>query len=130
MYKLRATTDHPFFHHISELCELQHCIKKFKEQELPNRTLSKSNVLKTYHFNIMRAILEKTSVFFGLDKFSKCLEGIDNRELYARLLNIMSHGGYSVYEPIGMVRDNAELFVQLFEDFQRKYHFELPEDLV
>ena len=130
VYKLRATTDHPFFHHISELCELQHCIKKFKEQELPNRTLSKSNVLKTYHFNIMRAILEKTSVFFGLDKFSKCLEGIDNRELYARLLNIMSHGGYSVYEPIGMVRDNAELFVQLFEDFQRKYHFELPEDLV
>ena len=78
----------------------------------------------------MRAILEKTSVFFGLDNFSKCLDGVADRDLYARLLNIMSHGGYSVYEPKGMVRDNAELFVRLFDDFQNKYHFELPEDLV
>ena len=130
VYKLRTTTDHPFFHHISELCELQHCIKKFREQELPDRTLPRSDVLKTYHFNMMRAILEKTSVFFGLDNFSKCLDGVADRDLYARLLNIMSHGGYSVYEPKGMVRDNAELFVRLFDDFQNKYHFELPEDLV
>lgn len=129
VYKLNSTKDHPFFHHISDLCELQQCVSNFENLEKTNTKLTESKFLKTYHFNMMRAILEKTAVFFGLDRFSDCLNGVENSDLYARLLNIMSHGSYSIYEPKAMVRDNAELFVQLFRAFQTKYQFVLPNDL-
>ena len=129
VYKLNSTKDHPFFHHISVLCELQQCVSNFENLEKTNTKLTESKFLKTYHFNMMRAILEKTAVFFGLDRFSDCLNGVENSDLYARLLNIMSHGSYSIYEPKAMVRDNAELFVQLFRAFQTKYQFVLPNDL-
>ena len=47
--------------------------------------------------------------------------------MYARAVNIMSHGKYSIYAPKGLMRENAELFVKLFDLFVEKYKFELPE---
>ena len=31
-------------------------------------------VLYTYHFNVLRNILEKTAAFHGFDKFSDCIK--------------------------------------------------------
>ena len=39
----------------------------------------------------------------------------------------MSHGKYSIYAPKGMMRENAELFVKLFDLFVDKYKFDLPD---
>ena len=127
VYRLQATDDTPFFHHIEQLCELKDAVEKFKKAELPNADIIQSNVLKTYHFNMLRAIFEKTSIFFGHEEFSYCLKGMEDENLYSRAVNIMSHGRYSVFSPSGMLKENAELFVRIFESFVDKYKFELPD---
>ena len=126
-YRLQATDDTPFFHHIEQLCELNDVVKKYEQAEKDNVKVIQSNVLKTYHFNILRSILEKTSIFFGRDDFSYCLQDVEDKDLYSRAVNIMSHGRYSLFAPSGMMKENAELFVKIFKSFVDKYQFELPK---
>lgn len=115
-HTLRATDDAPFFHHVALLSELKDAVD--------------SDKINTYHFNMLRSIMEKTSTFFGYDDFSKCIHGVDDETLYARSLNLLSHGKYSIYEPIEMGIDNKELFKNILQAFLEKYEFYLPEILV
>jgi len=112
-YSIRATEDTPFFHHVAMLSELQQA--------------AKSGKLYTYHFNMLRSILEKTATFFGLEDFSDCIHGVDDEVLYARALNLLSHGKYSIYEPMEMVPDTKELFNNILNAFLDRYKFKLPE---
>jgi hypothetical protein len=112
-YTLRATDDTPFFHHVAMLSELQQA--------------AESDKLYTHHFNMLRNILEKTATFFGFDDFSACIHGVDDEVLYARALNLLSHGKYSVYEPKEMVDDTKELFRNILKAFLDRYKFSLPE---
>ena len=89
--------------------------------------LEQSSILKTYHFNMLRAVFEKTSIFFGHEDFSYCLKDMPDKELFARAVNIMSHGKYSIFAPVGMLKENADLFVRIFRSFVDQYQFELPE---
>lgn len=126
-YRLQATDDTPFFHHIEQLCELNDVVKKYEQAEKDDKKVIQSNILKTYHFNILRSVFEKTSIFFGRDDFSYCLQDVDDKDLYSRAVNIMSHGRYSLFAPSGMMKENAELFVKIFKSFVDKYKFELPD---
>lgn len=126
-YRLQATDDTPFFHHIEQLCELNDVVKKYELAEKDDAKVIQSNILKTYHFNILRSVFEKTSIFFGRDDFSYCMQGVEDKDLYSRAVNIMSHGRYSLFAPSGMMKENAELFVKVFKSFVDKYKFELPE---
>ena len=110
---LQATDDVPFFHHVASLSKIQAAID--------------SNSIYTYHFNMLRSILEKTSSFLGYNDFSDCLTGIDDEILYARALNLLSHGNHSIYEPREMNQDNKDLFKEIFQNFLDKYHFSLPK---
>jgi len=112
-YTLRATDDTPFFHHVAMLSELQQA--------------AESDRLYTHHFNMLRNILEKTATFFGFDDFSACIHGVDDEVLYARALNLLSHGKYSAYEPKEMVDDTKELFRNILKAFLDRYKFSLPE---
>ncbi len=69
--------------------------------------------------------MEKTAVFFGEDNFRKCLKGTENEALYERILNLMSHGKYSIYEPMEMIDDNKILFKDLLTQFLERYKFNL-----
>lgn len=113
LYTLRATDDTPFFHHVAMLSELQQA--------------ASSGQLYTYHFNMLRSILEKTSTFFGFNDFSACLCGVDDEVLYSRALNLLSHGKYSAFEPREMVDDTKTLFKQILSAFLDHYRFDLPE---
>ena len=62
VYTLRATDDVPFFHHVAMLAEIQKAASDGK--------------LYTYHFNMLRSIMEKTATFFGHDDFSLCIHGL------------------------------------------------------
>lgn len=62
-YTLRKTNETPFFHHVAILGELQQVVS------------SRNCDLKTHHFNALRSILEKTSIFFGYNDFSQCKIG-------------------------------------------------------
>ncbi len=112
-YILKTTDDTPFFHHVAMLHELQKAVESGK--------------LYAYHFNMLRNVLEKTSTFFGFKDFSDCIKGIEDENLYARALNLLSHGRYSIYEPKEMVQDNKDLFKKILEAFLNRYKFDLPE---
>ena len=75
---------------------------------------------------MLRSILEKTATFFGSDDFSYCIHGIEDEALYARALNLLSHGKHSVYEPREMVEDNKDLFKDILHKFLTQYKFDLP----
>ena len=111
-YTLRATDDTPFFHHVAMLSELQQA--------------AESDKLYTHHFNMLRSIMEKTATFFGSDDFSACIHGVDDEVLYARALNLLSHGKYSAYEPREMVDDTKILFKNILRAFLKRYQFHLP----
>lgn len=115
-FSIRKTTDTPFFHHVASLGEL--------------KQVAASGNIKTFHFNTLRTIMEKTASFFGYDNFKSCLHGIDEDILYNRALNLLSHGKYSIYEPVEMSEDNKTLFRSIMEGFLNKYEFELPELLL
>ncbi|GIZ15214.1 AAA family ATPase [Capnocytophaga catalasegens] len=112
-YALQETNDTPFFHHIATINEL--------------KKVAESNTIYTYHFNILRSILEKTATFFGYDKIDKCITGLEDEILFERALNLFSHGKYSVYEPVEMTNDNKELFKRILQSFLGKYEFSFPE---
>ncbi len=112
-YTLRATDDTPFFHHVAMLAEIQKAAADGK--------------LYTHHFNTLRSILEKTAIFFGNDDFSRCIHGVDDEVLYARALNLLSHGKFDIYQPTEMGDDNKRLFRQILDAFLRRYQFALPD---
>ncbi len=112
-YRLQATHDTPFFHHVALVSELQ--------------SVAQSGKIYTYHFNVLRSVLEKTANFFGYSDFSACISGIDDEVLYARALNLLSHGKYSIYQPVEMNEDNKDLFKSIFKAFTDRYSFNLPE---
>lgn len=112
-YVLRATDDTPFFHHVALLTELKRA--------------ADSEKINTYHFNMLRSVMEKTSTFFGYDEFSKCIYGVEDEVLFSRALNLLSHGKYSIYQPVEMNADNKDLFKRILNAFLGKHEFQLPE---
>lgn len=119
-YTLRATDETPYFHHVALLSELKGLLPK------ENQTIHDVRI-KTYHFNMLRSIMEKTATFFGYKDFSMCIHGVKDEVLYSRALNLLSHGKYSIYEPVEMGDDTKDLFVKILGEFLNKYEFELPE---
>ena len=119
-YTLRATEDTPFFHHVASLAELQLAA---------DPSIGK---LFTFHFNALRSIMEKTASFFGHAEISFCLKALDNEEdraLFNRALNLLSHGKYAIHEPTEMGDDNKALFRRILRDFTTRFQFDLPDIL-
>lgn len=111
-YSLRDTGDTPFFHHVATLTELYEA--------------ERSGLLYTHHFNMLRVILEKTASFHGYENFSACIRQEDNDVegvLHARLVNILSHGNYSLYEPREMLEENKDYFRKILHDFIDRFPF-------
>ena len=111
-YLLKNTEKTPFFHHVALLKELKHA--------------ADSGELYTYHFNILRNILEKTASFHGFKHFSSCLrkdEDDGDDILHKRMLDLLSHGNYSLFNPIEMVAENKEHFRNILNNFLEDYKF-------
>jgi energy-coupling factor transporter ATP-binding protein EcfA2 len=115
-YTTRNTGDTPFFHHVALLQQL--------------KSAADSGKLYTYHFNVLRNLLEKTAAFHGFDGFSACIKrdvaDIDGA-IHSRMVNLLSHGGYSIFEPLEMVEDNKRIFREILVGFMELYKFN--EDL-
>ena len=111
-YTLRHTNETPFFHHVALLKQLHEAVE--------------TDRLYTYHFNILRSILEKTATFHGFKNFSACIkQDADDEDgiLYARLINVLSHGNYSLFEPREMMEENKQYFKKILNDFMGNYRF-------
>ncbi|MCE8003219.1 AAA family ATPase [Billgrantia ethanolica] len=111
-YSIKYTNETPFFHHVALLEQLH--------------KVAESGEIYTYHFNILRNILEKTATFHGFRNFSACIkQDSDDPDgiLHARLVNVLSHGNYSLYEPQEMLPENKEYFRKILRDFMNNYRF-------
>ncbi|WLA44127.1 AAA family ATPase [Bradyrhizobium elkanii] len=109
---LHKTGDTPFFHHVAALAELYKA--------------DRDGRLYTHHFNMLRAILEKTASFHGYPNFSACIKRDAEDEdgiLHTRLINILSHGNYSLYEPQEMLEENKRYFRKILHEFVHRYPF-------
>jgi hypothetical protein len=117
-YTLRHTQDIPYYHHVATLAELQRAAHP------------KTGTLYTYHFNALRSIMEKTASFFGHEEISFCLKALGREEdkaLYNRAINLLSHGKYAIHEPAEMGEDNKDLFRRILRDFVTRFEFALPD---
>lgn len=111
-FLLTDTGDTPRYHHVALLKQLHE--------------VAESGQIYTYHFNILRSILEKTATFHGFGNFSACIkQDSDDPDgiLHARLVNILSHGNYSLYEPHEMLPENKEYFRRILRGFMHNYRF-------
>lgn len=109
-YHLREEKgDTPYSYHLTILEEL--------------KKATTNDGVKIYHFNMMRSILEKTSAFFGYKAFTDCIKDEPKVQLYARFLNLFSHGKDSFFtyrEP-----DDAQkaLLKEVLDAYLSKYEF-------
>jgi len=111
-YTLHYTGATPSFHHVAMLKELHEA--------------AETGVIYTYHFNMLRNILEKTAIFHGFKNFSSCLkQDSDDEEgtTYTRMVNILSHGNYSLFEPVEMLEENKGYFRKILNNFMDNYRF-------
>ena len=102
----------PFFNHVAALVELH-------EAQQDDR-------LRTHHFNMLRTIIEKTASFHGYARFSDCIKRDADDEdgiLHARMINLLSHGNYSLFEPQEMLGENKRHFQKILQDFIDRHPF-------
>lgn len=113
IWKVRDLSDTPFFHHVAIIKEL-------------NKAVGPEGHLYTYHFNMLRNLLEKTAAFHGYNKFGDCIKKFDDdpdEQLYSRMINILSHGNYSLFEPVDMNEENQKYFKKIYSDFKTQFPF-------
>ena len=111
-YSLLDTTAKPFLHHLATLVDLHE--------------VQASGALYTHHFNMMRRLMEQTANFFGLDDWNACIKAAEDdpdKTLYKRMIDLMSHGDYSLYEPREMMEETKALFRTIFREFIASHPF-------
>ena len=115
----KQTGDTPQFYHVAALADLW--------------LVAQSGQAKTFHFNILRTILEKTALFLGHRHFSECIKKAADDEdgiLHQRFVDLLSHGKYSMYEPTEMGDDTKNYFLTILRGFVEHHPFNrelLPE---
>lgn len=104
--------DTPAFHHVAALVELD--------------KVARGDDIHTHHFNMLRAVLEKTALFLGYTHFSACIKtGPDDADgvLHQRFVDLLSHGKYSLYEPETMGDETKQYFRTIVRQFLDRYPY-------
>lgn len=104
--------DTPSFHHVSALVELD--------------KVARGKMIHTHHFNMLRAVLEKTALFHGHTHFGACIKkdsGDADGVLYQRFIDLLSHGKYSLYEPVEMGDETKKIFRKIVREFLDRYPY-------
>lgn len=111
-FTVQETDSTPFLYHLSSLVELHQA--------------ERSGALYTHHFNMMRRVMEQTACFFGYDKWEECIKpepDDQNQTGYKRVIDLMSHGDYSLYEPREMMPENKEHLGRVLRQFISSHPF-------
>ena len=119
--------DDPFYYNVAMMSELRKAIK--------------NDNLYTYHFTILRSVMEKIKEFFGQRGFTFILEGIKYKgqtydktafsqeeltDFYSRVMNVLTHQGL-MFTPARMNEDNKELATAIFDHLMDIFPFKLPD---
>jgi len=97
-------------------------------QILEQATASKE--VHTYHFALLRQVLENIASFLGVGQFSYVLEqiGINDKDRVAFIVNALSHLNVYYQQIDKPVPDNLDLFNEVRSRIMDKYKFKIPED--
>ena len=119
--------DTPFYYNVAMMSEIKKAVE--------------SDKLYTFHFTVLRSVMEKIKEFFGHRDFTFILEGIKYKgetydqtafskdeliEFYSRVVNVLTHQG-SMFTPALMNDDNKELATAIFNHLVEKYQIVLPD---
>ena len=104
--------DSPFAYHLFAMTLIKQAIE--------------NNTIERYHFNLFRAILEKTANFLGYKHYKLLLTGENKDETY-RILNIYSHSRIADMEPQDIPSDHKNLFADIFNDFLKSYNWKIED---
>lgn len=115
-FTIQETDSTPFLYHLSSLVELHQAMQ--------------SGAFYTHHFNMLRRVMEQTACFFGYARWEECIkpapEADDpNQTGYKRMIDLMSHGDYSLYEPREMLPENKEHLSRALRQFISTHPFSL-----
>lgn len=111
-WQLRNTGQTPRFYHVAMLKDLH--------------AAAQSGTLYTYHFTILRSIMEKTATFHGFSHFGDVMKRDPDDEdgtLHFRYVQLLSHGSYSLFEPVEMIEENKRIFRAILDNFMNDYRF-------
>jgi len=91
---------------------------------------SESKEVYTYHFALLRQVLENISSFLGVGQFSYVLEqiGITDKDRVAFIVNALSHLNVYYQQIDKPVPDNLEIFNEVLGRLMDKYRFLIPKD--
>ncbi len=106
----KQTSDSPFAYHNLIFKEICNAIQK--------------NDIQKYHFNLFRALLEKTANFLGYsDCWSALLDESENKKIFVKQLNLYSHSSLSDIEASKLTSEEIEAFKAIFKGFIEKFHW-------
>jgi len=111
-FQIQDMSDTPNFQHTALLLELAR--------------VSASGKIYTYHFNILRNILEKTAAFHGYQKFSDCIQQGENDldgSIHERFVNLFSHGKYSLFDPVKITEENKHYFREVLSNLIKNFNY-------
>jgi hypothetical protein len=100
------SNDSPFAYH--------HVIKHELKEAIKN------NDMKKYHFNLLRALLEKTANFLGYAGWKECLKGLDVNEGFIKTIDHYSHDRLSDLDAKDLSDDDKRNLKEGFELFEQK----------
>lgn len=104
--------DSPFAYHLFAMTLIKQAIE--------------NNTIERYHFNLFRAILEKTANFLGYEQYKSLLTGENKDETY-RILNVYSHSRIADMESQDIPSDHKRLFADMFNDFLKSYNWKIED---
>ncbi|ODV25799.1 MAG: anticodon nuclease [Rhodanobacter sp. SCN 68-63] len=85
------------------------------------------NDVRSYHFALLRQVLENVASFLGVGQFGYVLQqiGVDDPNEVGRIVNALAHKQVYYNESDHLVPDNLEIFSNVMEKLQAKYNFRL-----
>jgi len=86
-----------------------------------------ANVVRAFHFALLRQVLENVASFLGVGQFGYVLReiGIDDPEDTARVINMLSHKKVYYFESEILEKDSRDIFDKVFLGLKGKYNFVL-----
>ncbi len=97
--------------------------------QILNQT-TESKEVYTYHFALLRQVLENIASFLGVGQFSYVLNqiGITDTDRVAFIVNALSHLNVYYQQIDKPVPDNLEIFNEVLDRVMAKYGFIIPKD--
>lgn len=89
-----------------------------------------SKEIYTYHFALLRQVLENISSFLGAGRFSYVLGqiGIEDEDRISFIVNALSHQNVYYQQIDKPVPDNLDVFNEVYEGIRDKYNFKIPKN--